>query len=162
MRRQGAQLPPNPECALVEAQLIQKAMVLQAEKDSLTVSDEEIEASIENQIRGFIIQYNLLLQALHVEIGWWHGFWIVSILFLCLAIWPTIAILELGLRWEYSLLLFSLYSSNTVGIYAVATAIWLINLVLPALAGALFLLGLRIFKKQEATTGRNENLLKTK
>ena len=110
----------------------------------------------------FIIQYNLLLQALHVEIGWWHGFWIVSILFLCLAIWPTIAILELGLRWEYSLLLFSLYSSNTVGIYAVATAIWLINLVLPALAGALFLLGLRIFKKQEATTGRNENLLKTK
>jgi peptidyl-prolyl cis-trans isomerase SurA len=57
MNRQGAPMPPNPECALVEAQLIQKAMVLQAEKDSLTVSDEEIEASIENQIRGFIIQY---------------------------------------------------------------------------------------------------------
>jgi len=57
MQRQGAQLPANPECALMEAQLIQKAMVLQAEKDSLTVSDEEIEASIENQIRGFIMQY---------------------------------------------------------------------------------------------------------
>jgi peptidyl-prolyl cis-trans isomerase SurA len=57
MSRQGGQLPANPECALVEAQLIQKAMVLQAEKDSLTVSDEEIEASIENQVRGFIMQY---------------------------------------------------------------------------------------------------------
>lgn len=57
MKRQGQPLPPNPECALVEAQLIQKALVLQAEKDSLTVSDDEIEASLENRIRGFIQQY---------------------------------------------------------------------------------------------------------
>jgi hypothetical protein len=91
----------------------------------------------------------LLLQVLHVGVDVWVGFWLVSVLFLCLAIWPTIAILELGLRWEYSLFLFSLYSSNTVGIYAVATAIWLINLVVPAMAGSLFLLGLRIFKKEK-------------
>jgi hypothetical protein len=96
----------------------------------------------------FIIQYNLLLQVMHVEVGWWQGFWIVSVLFLWLAIWPTIALLELGLRWEYSILLFSLVSDNTVGIYAVATGIWLINLVLPALAGSLFMLGIRIFKER--------------
>jgi len=94
----------------------------------------------------FIIQYNLLLQVLHVNLDWWHGFWVVCVLFLCLAIWPTVAILELGLRWEYSLFLFSLFSSNTVGIYVTASAIWLINLVLPALAGTLFLPGLRIFE----------------
>ena len=110
----------------------------------------------------FIIQYNLLLQVLHVDVSWWHGFWIVSILFLCLAIGPTIAILELGLRWEYSLFLFSLYSQNTVGIYVVATAIWLINLVLPALAGSLLLLGLRIFRKQDTEVQRIEDPLKTK
>jgi peptidyl-prolyl cis-trans isomerase SurA len=57
MKRQGQQLPPNAECALVEAQLIQKALVLQAEKDSLPVSDEELEASLDNQVRGFIAQY---------------------------------------------------------------------------------------------------------
>ncbi|MBA4139415.1 MAG: peptidylprolyl isomerase [Segetibacter sp.] len=56
-QRQGQQLPPNPECALVEAQLIQKALVLQAEKDSLPISDEELEASLDNQVRGFIMQY---------------------------------------------------------------------------------------------------------
>jgi hypothetical protein len=94
----------------------------------------------------FIIQYNLLLQVMHVEVGWWEGFWLVSVLFLWLAIWPTIALLELGLRWEYSILLFSMVSNNTVGIYAVATGIWFINLVLPALAGSLFMLGFRIFK----------------
>ena len=58
-KRQGqeAQLPPNAECAFLEGQLIQKALVLQAEKDSLVVSDEEIEAALDNQIRGFIQAY---------------------------------------------------------------------------------------------------------
>ena len=58
-KRQGqaASLPPHPECAFLEAQLIQKALVLQAEKDSLNVSDEEIEAALDNQIRGFIQMY---------------------------------------------------------------------------------------------------------
>lgn len=57
IQRQGGQLPPNPECVLMEAQLIQKALVLQAEKDSLPVSEEELEAALDNQIRGFISQY---------------------------------------------------------------------------------------------------------
>jgi peptidyl-prolyl cis-trans isomerase SurA len=34
-----------------------KALVLQADKDSLTVGEEEIEALLENQVRGFIQQY---------------------------------------------------------------------------------------------------------
>lgn len=57
MKRQEAQLPPNAECMLIEAQLIQKALVLQAEKDSLTVGADELEASLDNQIRGFVMQY---------------------------------------------------------------------------------------------------------
>jgi peptidyl-prolyl cis-trans isomerase SurA len=55
-KRQGqeASLPPHPECAFLEAKLIQKALVLQAEKYSLTVSDEDWDAALDNQIRGFI------------------------------------------------------------------------------------------------------------
>ena len=56
-QRQGAQLPPNPECVLMERALIEKALVLQAEKDSLPVSDEDLEAQLDNQIRGFVMQY---------------------------------------------------------------------------------------------------------
>lgn len=58
-KRQGqeAQLPPNPECAFLEGQFIQKALVLQAEKDSLIVSEDDIEAGLDNQIRGFINAY---------------------------------------------------------------------------------------------------------
>ena len=58
-KRQGqeAQLPPNPECAFLEGQLIQKSLVIQAERDSLVVGDDEIDAALDNQIRGFIREY---------------------------------------------------------------------------------------------------------
>lgn len=56
-QRQGITLPPHPECIIVQRALIEKAMVLQAEKDSLPVSDEEIEAALDNQIRSFSMQY---------------------------------------------------------------------------------------------------------
>jgi hypothetical protein len=95
----------------------------------------------------FLIQYNLMLQLMDVQTGWWMGLWSVSVLFLLLATLPTVALLELGLRWEYSVMLFSPYSSNTIGILASATGIWLINLVLPAIIGSLFILGIRIFRE---------------
>ncbi len=58
-KRQGqeALLPPNPECAFLEGQLIQKVLVLQAQKDSLLISDDELDALLENQIRKFIQDY---------------------------------------------------------------------------------------------------------
>lgn len=58
-KRQGpeAVLPPDPECSFLQGQLIQKALVLQAQKDSLTISDDELEALLDNQIRGFIRYY---------------------------------------------------------------------------------------------------------
>lgn len=45
------------ECQVLERQLIQKALILQAEKDSLSVSEEEIDATIDNRIRAAIQQY---------------------------------------------------------------------------------------------------------
>lgn len=57
MERQGMPLPENPECMIMEQAMAMKALMLQAEKDSLFVSDDEIDAMIENQIRGFIAAY---------------------------------------------------------------------------------------------------------
>lgn len=54
---QGVQLPPNPECAFLEGQLVQKVLVLQAQKDSVTITDDEIDALLDNQIRYFIRMY---------------------------------------------------------------------------------------------------------
>lgn len=57
MQRQGIEAPPNARCLVLEQALGVKALVLQAEKDSLPVTDEEIDADIENRIRYFISQY---------------------------------------------------------------------------------------------------------
>ena len=78
-----------------------------------------------------------------------EAIWSVSILFLLIAIVPTIPIAELGVRGEISIKVFGLFSSNTLGIVSAAGFIWLINLIIPALVGSLFVLSLRIFKKAE-------------
>ncbi|MEX0636097.1 MAG: peptidylprolyl isomerase [Ferruginibacter sp.] len=57
MQRQGIEAPPNANCHVLEQALGVKALVLQAEKDSLPVTDEEVDADIENRIRYFIQQY---------------------------------------------------------------------------------------------------------
>ncbi|MEP6748598.1 MAG: lysylphosphatidylglycerol synthase domain-containing protein [Bacteroidota bacterium] len=93
----------------------------------------------------FVFQYILLLQLFGVDASIWHSFWLISVLYLILAITPTIALAEVGIRGQVSLLLFTLVSTNKFGIAGAATAIWFINLVIPALAGSLLFLSLKIF-----------------
>lgn len=57
MQRQGMELPENAGCLTLEQAMGVKALVLQAEKDSIPVSDEEIETDIDNQIRYFMNAY---------------------------------------------------------------------------------------------------------
>jgi hypothetical protein len=94
----------------------------------------------------FVVQYILLLHVLQVPILWTTGFWIISILFLVLAIVPSFAIADLGIRGKFSIELIGLYSANTVGIIGTTFGIWFINLFIPALAGSLLILGIKFFK----------------
>lgn len=96
----------------------------------------------------FIIQYLLLLQVFNVGIGLWTAFWLITVMFLALAIVPTIALAELGVRGKLSIFLFGVFSANTLGIVLTASSIWLINLVVPALAGSLFILGIKLFRSK--------------
>lgn len=57
MARQGMEIPENAKCLTLEQSMGVKALVLQAEKDSLPVTDEEVEADIDLQIRQFISAY---------------------------------------------------------------------------------------------------------
>ena len=57
MQRQGIEVPSNGRCMTLEQSLGVKALVLQAEKDSLPVTDEEVESDIDNRIRYFVQQY---------------------------------------------------------------------------------------------------------
>ncbi|MBP6686348.1 MAG: peptidylprolyl isomerase [Lacibacter sp.] len=50
-------LPPDASCYLMQQLIINKMLAIQAEKDSLPVSEEEVEADVDNRIRYFIQQY---------------------------------------------------------------------------------------------------------
>jgi uncharacterized membrane protein YbhN (UPF0104 family) len=96
----------------------------------------------------FIIQYFLLFELFEVTVNWWQCFEAVSVIFLVLAIIPTFAIAELGLRGKVNLKLLALFSANSLGISIATVTIWLINLVVPAIAGSLLIVSIKIFKNR--------------
>ena len=52
--RQGGTMPPNAECMITEQAIVSKVLMLQAEKDSLPVTDDEVEAELDQRIRYYI------------------------------------------------------------------------------------------------------------
>lgn len=97
----------------------------------------------------FILQYQLLLQALNVGIGWTPGMLMTALLFLLLAIIPSFAIADLGIRGALSVALFGIYSTNLLGIAGAAFGIWVLNLFIPALAGSIMILSIKFFKEKK-------------
>jgi Lysylphosphatidylglycerol synthase TM region len=95
----------------------------------------------------FVLQYIFMLQLLQVEQSVCTGFWIITVMFWILAIIPSFAIADLGIRGTVAKTLFS-YSSNTLGILTATFGIWFVNLFIPALIGSLLILGIKI-KKQK-------------
>jgi hypothetical protein len=96
----------------------------------------------------FVLQYWLLFGLFEVNMATWQALSVITVLFLVLAVVPTIALAELGIRTKASIALFSLFSGNTIGILVTTGSIWLINIILPAIAGSLFVLSVKIFGKE--------------
>jgi hypothetical protein len=99
----------------------------------------------------FSAQYLILLKVMGVDMVWWQGFLMIFLMYLIMAILPTIAIAELGIRGEIGLFLFGLISVNKIGIIAGTIGIWLINLVIPAILGSLLLLGIKVLNEEKIT-----------
>lgn len=96
----------------------------------------------------FVVQYMLLLQVFDVQVAMIDAACMLGVMFLVMTIVPTIAMAELGFRGKLSIQLFGLLSTNTVGIIATAAGIWIINLIVPAIAGSLLILGIRLFRNK--------------
>ncbi len=55
--RQGADIPDNAECMILDQAILSKVLMLQAEKDSLPVTDDEVEAELDLRVREFVRMY---------------------------------------------------------------------------------------------------------
>ncbi|MEO6914675.1 MAG: peptidylprolyl isomerase [Chitinophagaceae bacterium] len=69
MQRNGGTVPEDARCKMLEQALAMKALVMQAEKDSLVVSDEELEGMLDNRVRYFMGQFGGSKEALEQVAG---------------------------------------------------------------------------------------------
>ena len=95
----------------------------------------------------FTTQFFILLQVFDVQIGYVEAMILITTMLLVISIIPTIAITEIGIRGSVALFLFGLVSVNAIGILSATFVMWVINLLLPALIGTIFIFSLKFFRK---------------
>lgn len=94
----------------------------------------------------FTAQYLFLLKWMNVHFPLAEGFCMAAVFFWAMAVIPSIALAELGIRGQVSIFLFQHFSNNTIGVLAATIVLWGINLVLPAIAGSILLLRMRLLR----------------
>lgn len=92
----------------------------------------------------FMLQLYLLLCFFGVELSFLTVFAAGAAAFFVNFIIPSIALADLGIRGSSALFFFGLYISNDAAVLSAVFALWLINLVIPALIGSVILLRLKI------------------
>ncbi|MFZ9848245.1 MAG: lysylphosphatidylglycerol synthase domain-containing protein [Flavobacteriales bacterium] len=105
----------------------------------------------------FSLQFYFAVDLFGVHLPFWNGIAIVSFTFLGLSFLSLSALMELGFtRATIFLTLFTLCSKESyhqenmgTAIWLASTLIWLVNLALPALTGAILMYGVKIFKEKE-------------
>ncbi|MCX6284202.1 MAG: lysylphosphatidylglycerol synthase domain-containing protein [Bacteroidetes bacterium] len=105
----------------------------------------------------FSTQYLLLLHALGVSIPFYYAYLLISLVYLIMAVIPTIALTELGIRGSVAIYIFGFYfaplmavsADLNLGILAASVLLWFINLGIPAIAGSVFLFRLQFFRNNE-------------
>lgn len=88
----------------------------------------------------FTTQFWLLLRGAGVPLPLLGGMLLCVLFFWLMAVVPSIALAEIGIRGGVALFLFSPFTPDRIGILAATLALWLLNLAVPSLLGALVLL----------------------
>tara|TARA_B100000242_G_C43032212_1_gene481002 strand:+ start:751 stop:1728 length:978 start_codon:yes stop_codon:yes gene_type:complete len=112
-------------------------------------SSELLEVLVYSFVRYIIFtsQYFILLNIFSVEVSYINSMILITTMLFVVSVIPTVAIAEIGIRGSVALYLFGLLSNNSIGILSATFSLWIINLVLPALIGIIFIFTLRFFRK---------------
>jgi uncharacterized membrane protein YbhN (UPF0104 family) len=107
----------------------------------------------------FSLQFYLILSFLGLSLPVFRAGIFISSVFFITTIIPSIAFSELGLRGSVAISLFGFYFADLYHVsngilvtdnwklVTATSALWLINLIIPAIIGSLFIFRLRFFKK---------------
>lgn len=87
----------------------------------------------------FSTQFYLLLLMFDLQISVYEAYLSIALTYFFITIVPTVTMAEAGLRGSAALICIGMFSNNTFGIVAASMMVWIINLMIPALTGSLFL-----------------------
>ncbi|MBT8195807.1 MAG: hypothetical protein KJO64_05235, partial [Bacteroidia bacterium] len=93
----------------------------------------------------FTLQFVLLLMLFCPEVGLLTAISRVLALFLVQSIIPGTGITELATRGAWVLVLFDGMVDNTVALLTTTYILWAVNLFIPAIIGAFFILTMKLF-----------------
>src|SRR6185437_11245478 len=85
----------------------------------------------------FSIQFYILLVFFGVHIPFIAALMLIFVMYLVQTISPTTGLTELIVRGGATVYLFHGFTSNMAGVLAASYGIWIINLLIPALSGAI-------------------------
>ena len=95
----------------------------------------------------FSVQFFILLKVLGVDIASLYAILLIPIMFLVTSILPVwTPITDVSFKLLVSMYLFGLFSANYIGVSCATFSIWIINFILPALIGLVFLFNTKIYR----------------
>lgn len=103
----------------------------------------------------FTVQFYLVMKLFGARIPVIEGLILIPVIYLIMALVPSIALVELGIRGSVAIFVIGLYykkfgvanGSYEMIVLAATTVIWFINLVIPAVLGTFFVFRLKFFRK---------------
>ena len=93
----------------------------------------------------FTTQYCLVIYLLIPEIAFFSMIMILFILFFIQSALPSLDLLDIGVRALTATYFFGFVTNQEVAIMAATASIWLVNLIIPAIMGSVFVLKLNFF-----------------
>jgi hypothetical protein len=103
----------------------------------------------------FSTQFFLLLRIFGAGLPFGQAMILIPVIYLVMAMIPSIALVELGIRGSVSLFVIGLYFTNAgtgnadteLAILTASAVLWFVNLIIPAIIGTFFVFSLKFFRK---------------
>jgi len=92
----------------------------------------------------FCTQFFFMLRFMGVELSVWQALISIPTTYLLVTFTPSLAFSEVAVRSSYAVLVIGVFSGQVVSIALAGMCIWLVNFVIPMLAGAVVLAGRKV------------------
>ncbi len=98
----------------------------------------------------YTAQYLIFLRLFGAEISIAGGITAIGVIYIAQTVIPTFAIVEVLTRGTIATVVLSRYDVNDITSFAASTCLWLVNLILPAILGYIFIIRYNFFKSRQS------------